>query len=217
MLTGTSTRKSVSAGPCRALSQDRSAPATVARMTSFTVPPCAARTALTFASGISTISNRRCGPMGTFRGDCGARPIVTTSTNGLRPLNTSPRSFTASLFGWSACLAIRSGFESCSLIELTRRSVALGAFRGFHGAGAGGGEGSGWRSISTVARSTPETPSSMQWCVLLTMAKRDSPSPSTSHISQSGLSRSSAWEKSRPTSFFNSASPPGAGSAVWRT
>src|SRR5437588_782112 len=51
MLTGTSTRKSVSAGPCRPLSQDRSAPTTVARMPSFTVPPCAARPALTFASG----------------------------------------------------------------------------------------------------------------------------------------------------------------------
>ena len=68
-------------------------------MTSFTVPPCAARTALTFAKGISTISNRRCGPMGTFSGESGARPIVTTSTNGLSPLKTSLRSFTASLFG----------------------------------------------------------------------------------------------------------------------
>ena len=185
---------------------------------SFTVVPRRlARTAFSLASGSSSISNRRWGPIGTLRADSGARPIETTSTSGLKPLKTWPRSFTASPFDPSACFANRSGCETCSLTESNSRSGPLGALRGVQGAGGGGGAGFGSRSINTVARSTPETPSSMQWCVLLTTAKRESPSPSTSHISQSGLSRSRACEKRRPTSFFSSASPPGAGKAVWRT
>ena len=155
--------------------------------------------------------------MATFSGDSGARPIDTTSTKGLNPLKSRVTSFAASLFGSSASLAMRSGLESCSFTELKSSAAGLGAFLGCQDGGFGGGALSGFRSISTVARSTPEIPSSMQWCVLLTMAKRDSPRPSTSHISQSGLSRSSACENRRPTSFFNSASPPGAGRAVWRT
>ena len=44
-----------------------------------------------------------------------------------------------------------------------------------------------------------------------------SPTRSTSHISHSGLERSSCCENTRPASVRSSSSPPGAGSAVWRT
>ena len=65
--------------------------------------------------------------------------------------------------------------------------------------------------------STPETPSTSAWWVLESRAKRSSATPSTSHSSHSGRSRSSGWENTRPASRLSSSSPPGRGSAVWRT
>ena len=65
--------------------------------------------------------------------------------------------------------------------------------------------------------STPETPSTSAWWLLPTTAKRPSRSPSTSHSSQSGLVRSSCWEKIRAARLRSCSSEPGAGSAVWRT
>ena len=64
--------------------------------------------------------------------------------------------------------------------------------------------------------STPEMPSTIAWWVLVRIAKRSRSSPCASHSSQSGLERSSCWEKTRPASRFSCASPPGSGSAVWR-
>ena len=69
----------------------------------------------------------------------------------------------------------------------------------------------------TESRSVPDTPSTMAWWVLDSMAQWPSSSPSTIQISHSGLERSSCWAMTRPTSLRSSASPPGAGSAVWRT
>ena len=117
MLTGTSTRRSAVGGCSRSVSDTRSAPATTARTTSLTVPPRFARTSLISASGNSSISKRRCGPMGWFKGDSGARPMVKTPSSGLRPVAMLPRSFNTSLFGSSASRAIFKGCESCSLTE----------------------------------------------------------------------------------------------------
>ena len=65
--------------------------------------------------------------------------------------------------------------------------------------------------------STPETPSTRQWWVLPTIAKRPPFSPSTSHISQSGFERSSCWLKTRAARFLSCSSLPGGGREVWRT
>ena len=65
--------------------------------------------------------------------------------------------------------------------------------------------------------STPDTPSTRQWWVLVIMAHLLSSSPWTTHISQSGLERSSRWEKIRPASWRSWSIEPGEGSAVWRT
>ena len=62
----------------------------------------------------------------------------------------------------------------------------------------------------------PEMPSTIAWWVLVRIAKRSRSSPWTSHISQSGLERSSCWEKTRPARRISCSSPPGSGSAVWR-
>ncbi len=59
------------------------------------------------------------------------------------------------------------------------------------------GGGSGERSNSTVARSMPAMPSIREWWVFVISAKRSSLRPSISHISHSGLERSSCWEKIR--------------------
>ena len=45
--------------------------------------------------------------------------------------------------------------------------------------------------------STPETPSTIAWWVLVRIAKRSRSRPCTSHSSQSGLERSSCCEKTR--------------------
>ena len=79
------------------------------------------------------------------------------------------------------------------------------------------GSGTGWTSNSTVAMSTPETPSTSAWWVLVTKAKRLRVSPWTIHSSQSGFVRSSCWEKTRAAMLRSCSSEPGEGSAEWRT
>ena len=59
-------------------------------------------------------------------------------------------------------------------------------------------------------------PSISEWWVLVISAKRFSCRPSISHISHSGLERSSCWEKIRAVSSWSCSQLPGAGSAVWR-
>ena len=65
--------------------------------------------------------------------------------------------------------------------------------------------------------STPDTPSTRAWCVLVRSAKRLRVRPCTSHSSQSGFERSSCWEKTRAAIRRSCSSEPGAGSAEWRT
>ena len=93
-------------------------------------------------------------------------------------------------------------------------AVALGSGCGTHGSpscGSAGGTGS--RSNSTVARSTPATPSTSAWWVLEISAKRPSSSPCTSHSSHSGFVRSSRCEWIRAASARSCSSVPGSGSA----
>ena len=69
--------------------------------------------------------------------------------------------------------------------------------------------GSGERSNSTVARSTPAIPSISEWWVLVISAKRLSSRPSISHISHSGFERSSCWEKMRAVRSCSCSMPAG--------
>ena len=91
-----------------------------------------------------------------------------------------------------------------------------GGGAGVHGSNSGMSV-SRWTSRSTVRRSTPEMPSTMQWWTLQMSAHRLSESPSTTHVSQSGRARSSGCDMRRAMSAESSASPPGAGNAVRRT
>ena len=82
---------------------------------------------------------------------------------------------------------------------------------GLAGRAAGGAAARRSRSNRTVARSTPETPSTSAWWVLKISAKRSSSSPSTSQLSHSGLERSSCWEAIRAASGSSCSSLPGRG------
>ena len=59
--------------------------------------------------------------------------------------------------------------------------------------------------------STPETPSTSAWWVLVTSAKRFRVRPWTSHSSHSGFVRSSCWEKTRAAIRRSCSSDPGDG------
>ena len=59
-------------------------------------------------------------------------------------------------------------------------------------------------------------PSTSAWWVFEISAKRLPSSPWTSHVSHSGLARSSCWEWMRAASVRSCSSEPGDGSAVWR-
>ena len=71
--------------------------------------------------------------------------------------------------------------------------------------------GSGSRSKSTESSSAPDTPSTVEWCILATKPMSSSASPSTIHISHSGRARSSWWPVISPVRSASSRSPPGLG------
>ena len=146
----------------RDCSQVRSAPATVARTTSLTVPPNAFLTSLKSLSSQRTVANRRCGPIGTLSGVSGA---------GFSPAHAT--SATPSIASRAACSedvgrvatptarpATSNGSFTSPRIPRAASDAALGSGCGTHGSpscGSAGGIGS--RSNSTVARSTPAMPS----------------------------------------------------------
>ena len=127
-------------------------------------------------------------------------------------MRRGPRSTARTLRAISAGIVARSSSASPS------SCARLGSGRGSQRSpGSVGAAGSGEVSNSTEMMSTPEMPSTSAWWVFESSAKRSSSSPSTSHTSQSGLSRSSCCENTRPASAFSCSSEPGEGSAVERT
>ena len=96
-------------------------------------------------------------------------------------------------------------------------SAPEGVGLGIHACSALIGSGTGLTSNSTVAMSTPATPSTSEWWVFEISAKRRLRSPSTSQSSQSGFVWSSCWEKTRAAIRRSVVSSPGEGRAEWRT
>ena len=90
--------------------------------------------------------------------------------------------------GADAANDFSAGTVARSSIASASSCVEDGSGRAIHScSGGASGSGSGEESNSTVAMSTPETPSTSAWWVLDNSAKRSSASPSTSHNSHSGL------------------------------
>ena len=188
-----------------------------ASTTSLTVPPRPARIAFTSARLERAQAHLRCGPIGPLSVDGGVGAASLTSD--ADPLMTSASWRSA----WRGARVAERRPRSCSY-GLTTRSTSvsstsragLGWRSGTNGS-VTGRAGSGSRSSTTVRRSVPETPSTMQWWVLHTSAQWPLSRPCTTHISHSGLAKSSCWDITRPTSVRSSSSPPGEASAVART
>ena len=111
----------------------------------------------------------------------------------------------------------RTGARASSSASLASSCAADGVGAGIHSRSGSAGSGTGWMSNRTVAMSTPETPSTRAWWVLVTNAKRLRVRPWTIHSSQSGFVRSSLWLKTRAAMLRSCSSEPGEGSAEWRT
>lgn len=76
---------------------------------------------------------------------------------------------------------------------------------------------SGETLIRIFSRSTPETPSTMQWCTFEISAKRSPSRPSTTQISHKGRARSRCCCMMRAERRLSCSSLPGLGRLVWRT
>ena len=83
----------------------------------------------------------------------------------------------------------RRGAPARSLTSSRSRPTPLGKGRGRNG-GASGRSYSGVSDMMIWARSTPDAPSIMQWCILLIVAKRPSVRPSMIQSSHRGRARS---------------------------
>jgi hypothetical protein len=174
--------------------------------------------ALTSARRPRAHAQRRCGPIGPLS------DVAAGGRSSVRRLVTARAIFAAWPAAWDGARAVAHRLRTPSYGIFARSASAEPTMRGVLGSGAGshwGGISAGvpWRleSKTTLRRSVPETPSTMEWCTLLTTAQRPSPRPSATHISHSGFERSSFCAITRPTRLRISWSPPGAGSAVRRT
>ena len=219
--TGTSARSS---SPSVRVPRERShfcrPPETTVSTTSLTVPPNAFLTSLKSSSSSRRKTKRRCGPISTLSGVSGAGLSVAHAISPTPSIASRVDSNVS--VGRRAAEAARpassNGVRTSPRMPRAARSSEDGSGCGRHGSpswGSCGGTGSA--SNSTVARSTPEIPSTSAWCVLEISAKRLPSSPCTSHVSHSGLARSSCCEWMRAASERSCSSEPGDGSPVWRT
>ncbi len=175
--------------------------------------------ALKSASRLSTHQTRLWGPIGTLSGTSGAgfSPAHTTS-----PIpSAASRSCSTERPGRPSAPRARPatsiGVRTRPRTPSAARARSDGSGAGTHLSSGSTSGGTGERSKSTVAMSTPATPSTSAWCVFEISAKRFCSRPWMIHTSQSGFERSSRWEKMRPASSRSCSSLPGRGSAVWRT
>ena len=194
-------------------------PETTVSTTSLTVPPNAFLTSRKSSSSSRRKKTRRCGPISTLSGVAGAGLSV---AHAISPTPSSASRVVSNVsVGRVAADAARpassNGVRTRPRMPRAARSSEDGSGCGRHGSpscGSAGGFGSA--SNSTVARSTPAMPSTSAWWVFEISAKRSPSSPWTSHVSHSGLARSSCCEWMRAASERSCASDPGDGSAVWR-
>ncbi len=152
------------------------APAVIARTTSFTEPPRAFLIILMSSRGISVQSNLRFGPMSGFRG---VRSEGVSHPDLSDEMAAIDLSIALSVISWASWTRSRmldrpsTTFLVILAVSATASCVGVGAFRGFH-SGASSIVESGTTFNRTVVRSTPETPSIMQWWILAMMANRSS-------------------------------------------
>jgi hypothetical protein len=184
-----------------------------------TVPPSTFLIRFRSSSSERTQQKRRWEPIAVFSGTSGAGLASAHPTS----LTASTDSVACSIAapGCSiACSSRRASFSGAVATPSrprTARSLAEGSGSGIHPCSGPAGSGTGVTSNSTVAMSTPDTPSTSAWWVFVSSANRFRCRPWTSQSSHSGFERSSCCENSRPVSLRSWSSDPGCGSAEWRT
>ena len=212
MLTGTIARRPAAGGVSpRAMSRSRSAAVTRARTTSLTVPPSARLIALSSSSDTSVTAIRRCSLSGTLRLVFGAATSSSRTSSSTRARAESSPS--AARRGWRTRSTAASVAASG---RAARRRMAPGLCGSTSGGDGGAGlrrGGCGSASSSTLPASTEPTPSTRQWCVLVTRAQRPPASPCSRTTRHSGRPRSRRCDQKSAAQASSSRSPPGLGSA----
>ena len=182
-----------------------SPPATTVSTTSLTVPPNAFLTSLKSSS--SSRTNAKPPVRADRRRSAASRAPGSAPPRRPRRRPRAPRAPASSDVGRAARRGGRAAGElerrphqpaDPARGEVERARLGVRAPTARPRAGSCGGTGSA--SNSTVARSTPEMPSTSAWWVLEISAKRLPSSPWTSHVSHSGFARSSRWEWMRAAS-----------------
>ena len=211
--------------PCtdsaRVISQARSAPVMVARMTSLTVPPCTRRTrAVVLERGLH---GREPALLGQRRAERRLRRGA--------PARTAPRPRSSDAAADRAgraqrrCSALpRSGRQRRAAGGARSRATASATSAGVRGAGSrppvvvdGARAAPASTSRMTWPRSIVDTPSTRTWCDFDRIANRPSSTPSMRYTSHSGRLRSSWRDMIRAVRSRSWSIEPGRGSAERRT
>ena len=218
--TGTTATRGRSGSSSPSWRNRRSAPVQTARTTSFTVVPMAFFNRFTSSRRMAEKATRRRRLMaalnevrGAERGRAAFGPDERSSCR-RRTRRTSkirkPVRTKSSATSTGRMAPVTRAPATSSTPEGTRSSTRAGS-------GGGRSAGSASRSKSTDSSAAPETPSTVEWCILATRAMRPPSTPSTTQISHIGLLRSSCWPAMSPARSPSSRSPPGRGTAARRT
>ena len=218
--TGTTATNGLSGSSSPSIRNRRSAPVQMAKTTSLTVVPMASFSRFTsWRPTAERATDRRLVrvPLNEVRGaDRGSAALP------------SPGRLSDPWRTWRTCrmrcpvvntsLAISNGRMVRAMTARVISSRLEGTWLStMPGSGAGRSAGSGSRSKSTDNSSAPETPSTVEWCILAMNPMRPSDRPSTIHISHSGRARSSGRPVMSPATEASSRRPPGPGTAANRT
>ena len=163
----------------RVISQARSAPVTVARMTSLTVPPWTWRTLRYAARSVRTATNRRCCDSGPWIGEsvAGRRLDSALATAPTRVATASAERSTDPVFVRTVSRTV-PGLVSESRTASTTRPDGVDGRAGRHSS-LPRVRGSTLTSSRTWPMSTVSTPSTSAWCDFDSTATRPSARPST--------------------------------------
>ena len=201
----------------------RSAPPQIASTTSLSVQPAAAATARSRSMAKRWVAKRRFSRTRPFSTDMGALNGTTMpSPDPMALLAILPKAVTSCGTVLAciviSCMAPATAWVTVGISASGCRAAWLA--RGAAPEAQNGGSARLAAAVEAMARCnsfTPETPSISEWCILMNSAKRLPSSPSMMVHSQGGRVRSIGVLCSRPTSSPSSRSPPGQGSAAWRT
>ncbi len=202
----------------------RKAPPQIASTTSLSVQPAALATARRRSMAKRCVAKRRFSRTRPFSTDIGALNGTTMpSPPGAMALLAILPKAVMSCGTVFACMVISCRAPVTAWVTVGIRASAWRAACRARGAAPEAQNGGSSRlsaAVEAMARCssfTPDTPSISEWCILMNNAKRSPSRPSMIVHSHGGRVRSIGVLCRRPTSSPSSRSPPGQGSAAWRT